>query len=554
MKRAHILSLTQLVISPVILIGTGHSPQAHIFYLSWQRTSTEIFLSAGVVAVWGVWFLGCIGFVIGLTSNLIGHSKVSTFIVPSYLVLTAASLVGAIGWRTTDSKSNRLGEETKPQEVDHAHGSVERVRSAALAGLAGFILRAHMENLSRILKRARRGATYEPHSRITQLVHHRLIAQSKPSFLDFKLVRSVGASRSAENEINQSDLYLPIGFTNHGITSVVLGRTTTITVKDASTAGRFIDYLLSIARLITMKNGSVELLKRELDEVDVQIVLKAESIRSVAAEEKYVLSPVCGSRMVQVEPSGTTCEQFVFSSVEREQLERLIEESFPRTVQEVREIEPVTKRGKPDLLVRMMGPIEIVRSDGMALQFRKSKSEELLAWLVLHRDRPLREVARTALWDHGVEDATFNNVLSELRRTIRDAVPGIGFEDTSLRRSISIPFGISTDVDELEQARNNAYVLRTDAAWGALHEAVARIRGLPFEGARYDWADAEGLTSHIVLKIMNACADLAEHYLEIGDVNGVYFATSQGLRALPGSEEMIELRSRAMINATTVRS
>ena len=83
---------------------------------------------------------------------------------------------------------------------------------------------------------------------------------------------------------------------------------------------------------------------------------------------------------------------------------------------------------------------------------------------------------------------------------------------------------------------------------------MARIRGLPFEGARYDWADAEGLTSHIVLKIMNACADLAEHYLEIGDVNGVYFATSQGLRALPGNEEMIELRSRAMINATTVRS
>jgi hypothetical protein len=57
-----------------------------------------------------------------------------------------------------------------------------------------------------------------------------------------------------------------------------------------------------------------------------------------------------------------------------------------------------------------------------------------------------------------------------------------------------------------------------------------------------------------VLKIMNACADLAKYYLEMKDAEGVYFATSQGLRALPGNQEMLELRSRVMSTTTKVNT
>jgi hypothetical protein len=157
----------------------------------------------------------------------------------------------------------------------------------------------------------------------------------------------------------------------------------------------------------------------------------------------------------------------------------------------------------------------------------------------------LRDVARTALWDHSVEDSTFNNVVSELRRAIREAHPSLDFEIVHNRKKIFVPTGIRTDVELLEEARWN--VRRDDSVenWRALHEAVSRVRGLPFEGANYDWADAEGLTSHIVLKIMNACAELAKHYLAMSDAEGVYFATSRGLRALPGNQEMLELRLRA---------
>jgi hypothetical protein len=166
----------------------------------------------------------------------------------------------------------------------------------------------------------------------------------------------------------------------------------------------------------------------------------------------------------------------------------------------------------------------------------------------------LRDVARTALWDHSVEDSTFNNVVSELRRAIRAAHPSIDFEIAHNRKKILVPIGIRTDVELLEEARWN--VRRDDSVenWRALHEAVSRVRGLPFEGANYDWADAEGLTSHIVLKIMNACTDLARYYLAISDAEGVYFATSQGLRALPGNQEMLELRAQVMNTTTKVNS
>jgi hypothetical protein len=53
---------------------------------------------------------------------------------------------------------------------------------------------------------------------------------------------------------------------------------------------------------------------------------------------------------------------------------------------------------------------------------------------------------------------------------------------------------------------------------------------------------------------MNACADLAKYYLDMKDAEGVYFATSQGLRALPGNQEMLELRSRLTSTTTKVNT
>ena len=49
----------------------------------------------------------------------------------------------------------------------------------------------------------------------------------------------------------------------------------------------------------------------------------------------------------------------------------------------------------------------------------------------------------------------------------------------------------------------------------------------------------------MVLLTTSAAAELAAHYLSIGEVEGVFWATGQGLKVLAGHEELIALRMRA---------
>jgi hypothetical protein len=62
------------------------------------------------------------------------------------------------------------------------------------------------------------------------------------------------------------------------------------------------------------------------------------------------------------------------------------------------------------------------------------------------------------------------------------------------------------------------------------------IHGMPFAGTSYLWPDAEGLTSALVLLATSAAADLAGHYLAVGDIDGVFWATGRGLQVLAGHE------------------
>ena len=78
-----------------------------------------------------------------------------------------------------------------------------------------------------------------------------------------------------------------------------------------------------------------------------------------------------------------------------------------------------------------------------------------------------------------------------------------------------------------------------------LRPAVEMIRGMPFEGTSYLWPDAEGITSNLVLLATSAAAELARHHLTLGQIDGVFWATGQGLRVLPGHEDLIALRMRA---------
>jgi two-component SAPR family response regulator len=199
------------------------------------------------------------------------------------------------------------------------------------------------------------------------------------------------------------------------------------------------------------------------------------------------------------------------------------------------------------VLVRIMGPVTIESREGRLITFEKSRSMELLAWLVTHRERPLRAAARTAMWDTNVTNATFNNVVSELRTELQKSMEGTS--RMALAKNfdelLHLDHSIVCDSDVL-QAALQAHLNDPDEGTAIqLAESLSLVRDMPFSGSHYLWPDPEGITSNIVHSIIRAAELVAEDALERGDLRQVFIATGQGLRVLRGHEGLIGIRMKA---------
>ncbi len=204
------------------------------------------------------------------------------------------------------------------------------------------------------------------------------------------------------------------------------------------------------------------------------------------------------------------------------------------------------------VLVRLLGPISVVRPDGLAADFERSKAKELIVWLATHRQRSTRSAARAALWEMDVRDATFSNVVSDARRAlsgIADPPNGTEWLGRTLTDALPLHPIIRTDADLLADAVVAARGQEPTVAIATLSSALDWVVGLPFEGTSYLWSDAEGIASKLVLLATSAASDLANRCLAVGDVDGVFRATGRGLAVLPGHEELIGLRMRAHARA-----
>ena len=208
--------------------------------------------------------------------------------------------------------------------------------------------------------------------------------------------------------------------------------------------------------------------------------------------------------------------------------------------------------GRPhELVVHTLGQVAVHSRDGTSVGFDRSKALELVVWLSQHRRHPTRTSARTALWDLAVRDATFSNVVSDARRAMAKVVPPLaGQEWIGRTMSEDLPLHelVVSDTELLAERVAATRGLDDRAAIEVLRPGVALIHGMPFEGTSYLWPDAEGITSAHILLATSASARLAACYLAIGDVDGVFWATGQGLKVLAGHEELIGLRMRAHAN------
>ena len=208
---------------------------------------------------------------------------------------------------------------------------------------------------------------------------------------------------------------------------------------------------------------------------------------------------------------------------------------------------PMRIVGGPDwrVIVRVLGPPTVETRCGQRIEFSKGKARELLVWMSEHRETSTRSAARTALWEGAVQDATFSNVVSDVRRTLNSIVPLVDDEwiPRTFTDELPLSSAVITDAQILD-GLIDGFVNDQDLYLDELKTAIAQVRNLPFSGANYSWADGEGITTSHVIKVVKAAVLLAEYAIECDDTELLFMATERGLRVLPGHEELVSLRMR----------
>lgn len=198
-------------------------------------------------------------------------------------------------------------------------------------------------------------------------------------------------------------------------------------------------------------------------------------------------------------------------------------------------------------VVRVMGRPCVEHVDGGEVSFERSRSEELVVWLALHPDRRRRSTARAEMWNVPVKDATFSNVTSDVRRSLTaQEMPPTDEQWLSATLTDEMPLHrrIVTDVSLLASCLEHARRDPDDGGADLLAFGLGYVRGCPLEGSRYLWRDTTGISTQIALLIVRAATMCAEMALDRGDVEGLYWSTSQGLMAVPGHEGLVALRMR----------
>jgi two-component SAPR family response regulator len=302
------------------------------------------------------------------------------------------------------------------------------------------------------------------------------------------------------------------------------------------------DVVPDVVRTAARRHGGVALVVGAAAD-DAPWTLRAE-------DDRWVLDPIGRS----IVPVGLTDEDIGELEAVLEAADAPLVEDASENVADARlaPIEVTVLDDSWSLLVRLLGPVDVVDREGRAAVFERSKALELIAWLTMHRERATRVGARTALWELDVRDATFANVVSEARRAMARLVeppPDSEWLGRTLTEVLPLHAGVVADVDIVRHRLDAARLQPPELAIDTLRPAVALLRDVPFHGTGYLWPDAEGIQSNLVLLATGAATELAGHHLSMGDVDGVFWATDRGLRVLPGHEELIALRMRAHARA-----
>jgi hypothetical protein len=572
---------------PFVLISTGMVPStvASAFANAIaMRDPMELGTQAGLFGLWSTWIWGFGSVIFDVVrtwgsrhNHSVGamSSRYSLLFVVALWSILFMSRPSPAAARQTESE--QVAATIDDTAHEHLYDAVPLALGSSVVLLAGLL--THIGILrEKQLRLAPSGSFMPPMSQRAAFtwgeLRHRYRAQHADRFDE------------ATQEIPNSGtgfpfVQVPIGISANETVVVALapGTRFDIVAADIEAAKTAARHLIAVAQITAKANGIQVIIEKatNLDALDqlneescdnsesknvavIRVIIDLrqddDELSTVVAKNEAVVK-ICvlsdNPNRMQLDTSGwvlmpTNQRLAVFGLTEFETsaVHELLSESSKPAVRDIRKFESVSKDWK--VCVRLLGPVDAETRCGEPISFEKSKSLELLAWLTTHRERPTRIAARTALWEISVQDATFNNVVSGLRRSLTfgsDVVEPIEFLPKTFTDQLSIHGSVITDVDVLNDAVSCVKKTGDEESWSGLHDALDRVRDLPFTGTDYSWPDSEGITSNFILSVITSAVMAAEHALELGDTEGVFWATGQGLKVLHGHEELIALRMRA---------
>lgn len=187
-----------------------------------------------------------------------------------------------------------------------------------------------------------------------------------------------------------------------------------------------------------------------------------------------------------------------------------------------------------DVTVNMLGPVEF---HGLRAASDRRIVYELLAYLACHDHRHLRVgQIQIGMWPLGsaraeVSEKTLRNYLSELRASI-----GPSHLPEATGREGYLLQGVATDWDRFQRLAREADTTGRDTAIALRTEALALVRGRPFEGvdpATYEWVAEEHLDTQMTVAIAACALRLASDHLDAAQPEEALAAARSGLKGAP---------------------
>jgi hypothetical protein len=180
------------------------------------------------------------------------------------------------------------------------------------------------------------------------------------------------------------------------------------------------------------------------------------------------------------------------------------------------------------LEVNILGPLQII---GAAGDPPRRHCLEMLVYLTLHR----RPVPVQSLWQAVFPDRPYDshqlvNRMSELRRYARQKLPQI-------KRSYQ--------VDEFTISDWQRFRALSEGNPSQQLEALALVRGRPFEDLRSDWMHLEGQLAEIEASIVDLAVQVGERALRQQDPDSARTAALAGLRGCPWDERLYRIAMQA---------